>query len=120
MSAAAHFLLLNRSVNNRIADTGSAARLHPIGSTSFAPDAERSLLPVMFEKQSGSPVCLRTYDPVVDSDERSTLFSAFTLMAGCTREEKTTLRGVGLMRSLFTVLLLRQQMRGRVLLISVL
>src|SRR3954447_4759146 len=39
-------------------------------------DWQRSPVPVMFEKRFGSPVGFRTYDPQVDSDERSGLLSA--------------------------------------------
>ena len=62
MSAAVHFLLLNGLVNKRTADAGLVAPCISLENRGLV-DCHRSPVSVMFEKQTGSPVRMRTYDP---------------------------------------------------------
>jgi hypothetical protein len=66
MSAVVHFLLLNGFVNKRTTDAGFVAPCIYMECGHLV-DCHRSPVFVLFEKQSGSPVRIRTSDPFVYS-----------------------------------------------------
>src|SRR5690348_4477735 len=83
----------------------------------FLADPQRSPGSEMFTKQSGSRVQIRTRPIVVNSlRKKRFVFSVHSHAAVVGR--RTAFRGAGLVRSPFSVLLLRHEMRGHVLQLS--